>query len=80
MQPETLVRGEGTQHADNLKQKTLKTPTKCTLFFRLLVNNGGKPEREGYEKILDKIRLKHKERFDEEWGKNRKKIKKNKLE
>ena len=35
----------------------------------------GKPEREGYEKILDKIRLKHKERFDEEWEQKQKKDK-----
>ena len=53
---------------------------KMHFFLRTPREQWRKPEFEGYEKILDKIRLKHKERFDEEWEQKRKKIKKNKLE
>ena len=42
-------------------------------FLQTLRKQWGKPEREGYEKILDKIRLKHKERFDEEREQKKKK-------
>ena len=41
-------------------------------FLQTLRKQWGKPEFEAYEKIIDKIRLKHKERFEEEWEQKKK--------